>query len=236
MAIQPTNAEIGRDFAIEISAFTGGMLPSLKFWATDPNTTVETVVSTDTTVSVTRGDKKLVIRLPNGGAAPQEIKDAIIADPDATALFFRIDAGDPTVTINSASTITCDTEEKERLTARNVTTNPEGEPVDTTNLNSGNFMESAEESGVHQLKFTTSECILVKHGFTSDMLFHAKAYRLHVSLFVVSGSSSVRRTEFTGRFDVSEFSVSHNYDQTGAYNLTVGSSGPYKRESIANAA
>ena len=234
MTIQPTDAAIGRDVAVEVTAYTSGMLPSLKFWATDTNTVVETLATTSNDISVSRAGKKLIIRLPAGGASPVEVKNAITANTPASALFFMIETGDPTVNIVAPATLAFDTEEKERLTCKNVNTNPEGDPVDITNLNSGGFMETAEESGVHQLKFGSSECILLNKGFASALLLHAKSWRLHVSLFVVWGQDSVQRTEFRGRFDVNEFSVAHNYDQTGAYNLGVGSTGLYTKDIIPN--
>ena len=234
MAIKPTDAVIGRDVAVEVTAYTGGALPSLKFWATAPNTTVEIIESTNQEISVSRSGKKAIVRLKQGGNTNAEIKAAIVANPSALALFFLIQVTDPTISIVNAVIITFDTEEKERLTCKNVNTNPEGESVDITNLNSGGFMETAEESGVHQLKFSSSECILLNDGFVSAMMLHAKAWRLHVSLFVVWGEDSVTRNEFNGRFDVNEFNTAHDYAQTGAYNITLASSGQYTWQVIPN--
>ena len=234
MAIKPTDAVIGRDVAVEITAYTGGALPSLKFWATAPNTEVEIIESTNQELSVSRAGKKAIVMLKAGGNTNAEIKAAIVEDPGTAALFFLIEVTDPTISIVNAVTITFDTEEKERLTCKNVNTTPEGESVDTTNLNSRGYMETAEESGVHQLKFSSSECILLNDGFASTMLFHAKANRLHATLFVVWGSDSVNRTEFNGRFDVNEFNTAHDYAQTGAYNVTFASSGRYTWRIIPN--
>ena len=234
MAIKPTDAVIGRDVAVEITAYTGGMLPSIKFWATAPNTEVETIETTNQEISVTRSGKKAVVMLSAGGSTSLEVKEALEEDPSTAALFFLIEVADGTINITGETTVTFTTEEKERLTCKNVNTTPEGESVDTTNLNSRGYMETAEESGVHQLKFSSSECILINDGFASTMLFHAKANRLHATLFVVWGSDSVNRTEFNGRFDVNEFNTSHDYAQTGAYNVTFASSGRYTWRIIPN--
>ena len=234
MTIEPTDAAIGRDIAVEVTAFTGGMLPALKFWATAPNTEVETIESINPEISVSRSGKKVIVMLADGGNTVLEVKKAILAEVQSSALFFMIEIGDPTVNITGASTITFDTEEKERLTCKNVGTAPEGQPVDITNMTSGGFMETAEESGVHQLKFNSSECILLHKGFVSAMLLHASSWRLHVSLFVIWGQESVTRTEFRGRFDVNEFSIAHDYAQTGAYNVAFASSGLYTKEIISN--